>query len=65
MPGKNAKTPTGIYRQWFMLTREERLWLTGILLIFLIGVTARYWHQSRQQPDPIDPAKWNLEEPHP
>jgi hypothetical protein len=42
-------------RLWFALTREERLFLGGILLIVLVGLTARYVHLKNQKPEPYEP----------
>ncbi len=41
------------WRWWLYLTREERRMLLIILLIALIGLTARYLYLRQQSPDPI------------
>lgn len=48
-------------RFWLLLTGSERLWLAGILAILLVGVAARWWHLTRERPDPYVPA--GMEEP--
>lgn len=36
-------------RRWFQLTRSEQFMLGGILLIFIIGLCAR-WYALRHEP---------------
>ena len=43
-------------KSWFDFAPRERTLLAGILIIALIGLTARYIHLSRQQPDPWQPS---------
>lgn len=43
-------------RFWMLLTEGERLWIGGILAIFLIGVAARWWHLRHESPEPYVPA---------
>lgn len=45
----------GGLRLWFALTSEERVFLAGILLIALIGLTARYLYLRGQRPEPYTP----------
>ena len=43
-------------RAWFALTPEERRFIGGILLIFVIGLAARYMYLRSEQPEPYTPA---------
>ncbi len=40
---------------WFAMTHHERLFLGGILLILLVGITARYFHLKNEKPERYDP----------
>jgi len=42
-------------RAWFLLTRDERRFLAGILLIFLLGLTARTLHLRREKMEAYTP----------
>ena len=53
-------------RMWFAVTPQERLLLLGIVLVALVGLTARFAHdhraaQAAAQPDTTPPA---LDEAH-
>ena len=37
---------------WFQLTTQERMFVAAVATIALIGLVARYWHLSHQQPTP-------------
>jgi len=47
---------TGWVRAWFALTPEERRFIGGILLIFVIGLVARYMYLRSEKPEPYTPA---------
>ena len=47
---------TGWARAWFALTPEERKFIGGILLIFIIGLIARYTYLKSEKPEPYTPA---------
>lgn len=40
----------------FILTREEQLFLAGILAIALVGIAARYHHLKNEKPEVYQPA---------
>ncbi|MDD2237443.1 MAG: hypothetical protein PHP44_02025 [Kiritimatiellae bacterium] len=40
---------------WFGMTRHERMTLSAILLILLIGITARHFYLKKQVPTDYDP----------
>ena len=39
----------------FTLTREEQIFLAGVLAIALVGMAARYWHLKQEKPEPYQP----------
>ena len=41
------------WKLWLYLTPEERRLVLLILVLALIGLTARYIHLKNQQPDPV------------
>ena len=41
---------------WVAMTPAERLWVGAILAILLLGLAARWWHLSRERPEPYVPA---------
>ncbi|MBU1693826.1 MAG: hypothetical protein KJ726_02310 [Verrucomicrobia bacterium] len=43
-------------RAWFALTPEERRFIGGILLIFVIGLVARHIYLRSEKPEPYSPA---------
>jgi hypothetical protein len=45
------------FRAWFALTSKERLLLASALLIFLVGLAARYFYLKNQVSRPYDPPK--------
>ena len=47
---------TGWVRAWFAFTPEERKFIGGILLIFVIGLIARYHYLKSEKPEPYSPA---------
>lgn len=47
---------TGWLRAWFLLTRDERRFVAAIVLIFLIGLTARYLHLRSEKAEAYTPA---------
>ncbi|MBN1270331.1 MAG: hypothetical protein JXB04_12140 [Kiritimatiellae bacterium] len=42
-------------RAWLALTEQERWFIAGILLIALVGLTARYLHLRAETPEPYVP----------
>ncbi|MBN1268338.1 MAG: hypothetical protein JXB04_02025 [Kiritimatiellae bacterium] len=42
-------------RAWFALTEQERWFIAGILLIALVGITARYFHLKGEKAEPYEP----------
>lgn len=47
-------------RRWFQLTRPEQMFLAGILVIFLIGLWAR-WHALRHEAPEEYPVRPGME----
>lgn len=41
-------------RVWFGMTLHERLLVTAVAVILLIGATARYFYLKKQVPTPYD-----------
>ena len=39
----------------FTLTREEQVFLAGVLAIALVGIAARYWHLRHEKPEAYQP----------
>jgi len=39
----------------FTLTREEQVFLAGVLAIAIVGIAARYWHLKQEKPEPYQP----------
>ena len=50
---EESSAPRGLWKLWLYLTKEERRLVLGILILALIGLTARYIHLKQQQPDPV------------
>lgn len=42
-------------RAWFALTPQERKFLAGIALIFLLGLIAREFQSRSEKPEPYEP----------
>jgi len=47
---------TTFFNRYFILTREERLLVAGIILIALCGLGVRYFKQSKPGEPPVVPS---------
>ncbi|MBP7276247.1 MAG: hypothetical protein KBA51_08605 [Kiritimatiellae bacterium] len=47
---------TAAFRRWFQLTRSEHMFVAGILLIFIIGLWARWRALRHEAPEEYPPA---------
>ncbi len=65
-PSKPRRPEPSIFALWFHLTEKERWYVAGILLIALIGLSARYVHLKSLEPEKVGaeetPAEMNARE---
>lgn len=40
-----------IFRSWFELTADEQKALLLVLILFLLGLTVRFWHLKTEKPE--------------
>ena len=52
--GKPRRKEPSLVGMWFKLTVQEQWFIAGIVLIALIGLSARYIHLKNQEPDPYE-----------
>jgi len=56
-PRKKLEIDLGWLKPWFDLTVDERKLLGAILVLAVIGLTARYVHAKRQKPEQTEPGR--------
>lgn len=50
-PSKPKRTEPSIFKLWFNLTEQEQWFISGIVAIALIGLTARYFYLKSLEPE--------------